>query len=103
MLSFRLARSCFNAKSPSCTRSATMSPRSLQNMKRPYYDSILDPHSNLILSPRSDDCDSSKTHGATNFPLSEVKPSNIDLRSSQQNICERSLVESDQKPQCSIV
>ncbi|XP_031633337.1 uncharacterized protein LOC116347070 isoform X2 [Contarinia nasturtii] len=98
------ARSCFNAKSPSCTRSATMSPRSLQNMKRPYYDSMLDPHSNLILSPRSDDCDSNKTHtGITNFPLSEVKPSNIDLRSSQQNICERSLVESDQKPQCSII
>lgn len=81
-----------------------MSPRSLQSMKRPYYDNILDPHSNLILSPRSDDCDSSKTHGGSiNFPLSEVKPLNIDLRSSQQNICERSILETDQKPQCSIM
>lgn len=81
-----------------------MSPRSLQSMKRPYYDTILDPHSNLILSPRSDDCDSSKTHGGSiNFPLSEVKPLNIDLRSSQQNICDRSILETDQKPQCSIM
>lgn len=80
-----------------------MSPRSLQSIKRPYYDSILDPHLN-ILSPRSDDCDSNKTHGAsTIFPLSEVKPPNIDLRSSQHNICDRSIVETDQKPQCSIM
>lgn len=81
-----------------------MSPRSLQSMKRPYYDCMLEPHSNLILSPRSDDCDSNKNHGGNNnFPLSEVKPPNIDLRSSQQNICDRSIVESDQKPQCSIM
>lgn len=81
-----------------------MSPRSLQSMKRPYYDTILDSHTNLILSPRSDDCDSNKTHGGSgNFPLSEVKPPNIDLRSSQSNIYDRNIVETDQKPQCSIM
>lgn len=78
-----------------------MSPRSLQNIKRPYYDTILDSHSNLILSPRSDDCDSSKTHGV-NFPLSEVKPSNIDFRNAQQNISEKNSTENDDKPMCSI-
>lgn len=78
-----------------------MSPRSLQNIKRPYYDTILDLHSNLILSPRSDDCDSNKTHSG-NFPLSEVKPLNIDLRSAQQNISEKNSNETDDKPMCSI-
>lgn len=102
---FQAARSYFSMRSPSCTRSSTMSPRS-QTIKRPYYDTLLENNSHLILSPRSDDCDNNKIFiGNPNFPcvqpLSEVKPPNIDIRMNQQNQSERSSTEHD-KPICSI-
>lgn len=95
------SRTCFSSKSPSRPRSSAMSPRSQQQtIKRPYYDAILDSHS-LVLSPRSDDCDNGKMV-ASNFPLSEVKPPNIDFRSMHQNTAEKTTAENDDKPMCSI-
>lgn len=86
-------------RSPSCTRAATMSPRSQPSMKRPYYDSLLE--NNLILSPRSDDCDNNLgKHFAQ--PLSEVKPSNIEVRSNQVNATENKNASETDKPTCSI-
>lgn len=71
-------------------------------MKRTYHDSLLDPHTNFISSLQSDDCDMIKTPSVNmNFPLSEVKPSNIDLRSNQQSSNEKNLT-ADDKPMCSI-
>lgn len=96
------SRSCLTSKSPSRPRSSAMSPRASQqpNIKRHYYDAIMDPHS-LVLSPRSDECDAAKM-ACINFPLSEVKPSNIDLRSVHQTAAEKAAADADDKPMCSI-
>lgn len=88
-------RSYFGIKSPSCTRASTMSPRSQSTSKRPFYlDALLENSNHLILSPRSDDCVQ---------PLSEVKPSNVEVRANQvdSRIGGSSSVEND-KPMCSI-
>lgn len=96
------SRTCLTSKSPSRPRSSAMSPRASQQstIKRHYYDAIMDPHS-LVLSPRSDDCDSGKL-ACVNFPLSEVKPSNIDFRSVHQTAAEKASADGDDKPMCSI-
>lgn len=93
------ARSCFGMKSPSCTRAATMSPRSQPSMKRPYYDTLME--NNLILSPRSDDCDNNLGKPCVQ-PLSEVKPSNIDVRTNQPNAMDNRNSTDTDKPMCSI-
>lgn len=94
------ARSCFGMKSPSCTRAtATMSPRSQPSMKRPYYDSLLE--NNLILSPRSDDCDNNIGKPFVQ-PLSEMKPSNIEVRCNQLNAPDNKNSSDTDKPMCSI-
>lgn len=88
-------------KSPPCTRSSAMSPRSMHSIKRSHYDSILD--SNHVASLQSDDCDMNRTNmGNGNFPLSEVKPSNIDLRNNQSGPNEKNQMIVDDKPMCSI-
>lgn len=74
-----------------------MSPRSQPSMKRPYYDTLLE--NNLILSPRSDDCDNNLGKPCVQ-PLSEVKPSNIDVRTNQPNAADNR--NSTDKPMCSI-
>lgn len=90
-------------KSPSCTRPSAMSPRSIHNIKRTPHDTFLDSHTNYISSFQNDDCDTIKTNIANvNFPLSEVKPSNIDLRGNQQTSNDKSFLATDDKPMCSI-
>lgn len=88
------ARSCFGMRSPSCTRAA-MSPRSQQpSMKRMmYYDTMME--NNVILSPRSDDWVQ---------PLSEVKPSNIEMRycANLPNALDNRNANETNKPMCSI-
>lgn len=76
-----------------------MSPRSQPSMKRPYYDTLLE--NNLILSPRSDDCDNTVGKPCVQ-PLSEVKPSNIDMRTNQSNATENKNAGDTDKPMCSI-
>lgn len=68
-------------------------------MKRPYYDTLLE--NSLILSPRSDDCDNNLGKPCVQ-PLSEVKPSNIEVRSNQLNATENKNAGDTDKPMCSI-
>lgn len=75
-----------------------MSPRSQPSMKRPYYDTLLE--NNLILSPRSDDCDNLGKPCVQ--PLSEVKPSNIEVRNNQLNAMDSKNATDTDKPMCSI-
>lgn len=84
-----------------------MSPRT-QTTKRVYMDtSGYDHCANMLPSPRSDDFEVMKTSTSilsTIQPLSEVKPSNIDTKSSHSNQCGSSHKnDADiEKPVCSI-
>lgn len=98
-------RSYFYAKSPTYVKQSSMSPRT-QATKRSYMDSSFEHCANMLPSPRSDDYEVIKNAPSALSgiqPLSEMKPSNIDVKNQTQQSGSSLRNDLDiEKPVCSI-